>query len=133
MHLQHSAFQVQIVHREPAEFTGPQSGFRCEPVERAVRFSRCRHDLLDLLLGCEEPLPPLRTGENNAFHDVMSDVAPGFRCGPHALEGDANVSRGLRGNRRPGDEMLDKLGIHILHGMPPEKTVRGASECVCGS
>lgn len=45
----------------------------------------------------------------------MSDVAPGFRCGPHALECDADISCGLRGDCRAGNEMLNQFGVHILH------------------
>jgi hypothetical protein len=68
----------------------------------------------DFPLREEEPLYSLHFWEYDAFHKVVSDVAPGSRRGPHALECDANILGGLRAHRRNGNELLNHFGIEVL-------------------
>ena len=69
----------------------------------------------------EEALHSLYFWEYDAFHDVVSDIAPRFRGGPHALECDANILSSLRAHRRSGNELLNHFGIELLHRVLTQK------------
>jgi hypothetical protein len=76
---------------------------------------------LDFPLREEESLHSLYFWEHDAFHEVVSDVAPRSCRGPHALECDANILSGLRAHRRSGNELLNHLGIEVLHRVLTKK------------
>jgi hypothetical protein len=67
--------------------------------------------------------------EYDAFHEVVSDLAPRFCGGPHALECDANVSGSFSARHRTGNKLLNHFWIEVLHQILTKKTEQDASEC----
>jgi hypothetical protein len=76
---------------------------------------------LNFSLGEEQLLHSLYVREYDAFHEVVSDVAPRFCRGPQALERDANVSGSFRAQRRVENKLLNHFGIEVLHRVLTKK------------
>jgi hypothetical protein len=93
--LKHSTFQVYVIHRQSAQLAGSQASFRRKSIPCAVWLLRLGKNELDFPSREEESLHSLYVWEYDAFHEVVSDIAPRFCRGPHALECDANVSGGF--------------------------------------
>ena len=116
-----TASAVYVIHRQSAQLTSSQPSFRRQSIPCAVRLLSLGKNELDFPLREEESLYSLYFWEYDTFHEVVSDVAPRFRCGPHALEGDADILGGFRVRRRSGNELLSHLWIEVFHRVLTKK------------